>query len=133
MKKILLLTCGGLCLVFAAIGLFLPIWPTTPFVLLSASCFSVYPPIYERIRRVRFFREYLDCYRNGMPVSFRTRTKSIVILWIALVLSMVFAKRTFMYVLLPCVGIAVTIHLLLMGRGKGGQSGQGPEKERDCP
>ena len=40
MKKILLIIAGWLSLIAGLIGILLPLLPTTPFVLLSAYCFS---------------------------------------------------------------------------------------------
>ena len=40
MKKFLLMTAGWLSLITGLIGIVLPLLPTTPFVLLSAYCFS---------------------------------------------------------------------------------------------
>jgi uncharacterized membrane protein YbaN (DUF454 family) len=118
MKKIILLSCGFLCLALGGIGMFFPILPTTPFVLVAAACFSVSPPIQRRIYKIKFFREYLDSYKKGTPIDNKTRIISITALWAMLVLSMVIAGKTVMYIILPIVGVAVTIHLLTIGRKK---------------
>jgi uncharacterized membrane protein YbaN (DUF454 family) len=109
---VFLLCGGGLFLVLAGIGLFLPVWPTTPFVLVAAACFSVYPPLYQRILRIRFFREYFDAWSRGKRISRNTRAKSLIWLWAALVLSMVLVNKPWLYILLACVGVIVTWHLL---------------------
>ncbi|MDR0903522.1 MAG: YbaN family protein [Ruminococcus sp.] len=118
MKKIILLICGFLCLALGALGTVLPILPTTPFVLIAAGCFSATPALYRKIYRIKFFREYLDAYKEGKPIRLSTRVASITVLWAALIISMVIAKVAVMYIVLPIVGIAVTIHLLIIGRKK---------------
>jgi uncharacterized membrane protein YbaN (DUF454 family) len=118
MKKIILLSCGFLCLALAGVGVFIPVLPTTPFVLLAAACFSISPPIQKRIYRIKFFREYLDSYKKGTPIDTKTRVVSISALWIMLIVSMIIAGKLIMFIILPIVGIAVTIHLLTIGRRK---------------
>ncbi|NLM74860.1 MAG: DUF454 domain-containing protein, partial [Clostridiaceae bacterium] len=56
LKTFLLTGLGFFFLGLGVIGLLLPVWPTTPFVLLSVACFSSAPRIKARIMKVSFFR-----------------------------------------------------------------------------
>lgn len=40
MRKPLYLSCGIICVLLGAIGVVLPLLPTTPFIILAAYCFS---------------------------------------------------------------------------------------------
>lgn len=67
--KIIILTFLGFVFLFMAfIGLFLPIWPTTPFVLVSVGCFSSTPRIKNKIMKISFFKEHIENYecRKGL-------------------------------------------------------------------
>ena len=59
LKNILLTIAGSLLVLMAAIGLFLPIWPTTPLALLAVACLSGNPPLQARLLRIRFIREHV--------------------------------------------------------------------------
>ncbi len=62
-KPFLLNALGFLLLGLGAIGLLLPVWPTTPFVLAAAACFAGSPTIRARIMKIPFFREHIENYR----------------------------------------------------------------------
>ena len=109
---------GCMALMFGAIGLFLPVWPTTPFVLLAVGCFSATPRIRARILRIKFFNDYYEAYAHGQRLRKATAAVSIAFLWAMLLLSVVVADRLFMAILLPIIGVAVTVHILMITRAR---------------
>lgn len=117
--KIMLLTAlGFIFLGLGAIGLLLPVWPTTPFVLVSVACFSSSPQIKARILKISYFREHIENYefRNGL--SRKTVWLSVVWLWGMLVISMVLIRSLWIALFLFLVGTSVTIHILYMSIAK---------------
>lgn len=121
LKIILLTGLGFLFLALGAIGVFLPVWPTTPFVLLSAACFSYMPSMRARIMKIPFFKEYIDNYKSKTGLSRKTIVISLSYLWGMLLLSMLLKKTLWISILLLLIGVAVTIHILWISRIKFGK------------
>jgi|GEM_PF-551108 len=118
LKTILLTGFGFLFLVFGAIGILIPVWPTTPFVLLAVACFSSAPRIRARIMTIPFFREHVENYESRKGLTKKTFIISMVWLWGMLVLSAALIRSIRSLLLLTVVGIAVTIHLVWMAKAK---------------
>lgn len=121
MKTLMLTGAGCLFLALGAIGVLLPIWPTTPFLLLCAACFSGTPQLHARVKRIPFFREHIENYASRAGLSAKTVGISLGYLWGMLLLSMFFVARLWCVCLLALVGAAVTAHILYMaepGRGR---------------
>lgn len=125
LKIILLTALGFLFLFLGFIGLFLPVWPTTPFVLLAAGCFSVNPKIQSRIMKIDFFREHYENYQNRTGLPRKNVVISLTWLWGLLILSMVLLK-SYWGLLLILVGIAVTWHILHMSKSYNKTNNQDP-------
>lgn len=118
--KIVLLTgLGFLFLGLGAVGIVVPVWPTTPFVLLSAACFSGSPALRSRLLRLPFFREHIENYEKKTGLSRKTLAISLTWLWGMLLLSTLLVRKLWLAVLLICIGAAVTGHLLWMSRARG--------------
>ena len=117
-RNILFIALGFVLLAVGAAGIFLPIWPTTPFVLLAASCFSVSPKIQTRLMRINFFREHVTNYkeRTGLPRG--NVVISLSFLWIILLISLFLTRKVWITLLLISVGIAVTVHILCIAHPK---------------
>lgn len=108
-------------LVLGAVALVVPVLPTTPFVMISAACFSCNRRLFGLVMRIPFFREHYENYRYGGGLSRRTFVLSLVTMWCAMAVSIalgVAAGRLWLVALLVLVGIAVTVHLVCMSRRK---------------
>lgn len=115
MKRYVLIACGSLLLAMGAVGIVIPVLPTTPFVLLAAACFSAsFPKAYQFLLRSRFFGPYIEHYRNGGGISKAAKARGIITLWGLLGISAAFVKTPWVYLLLGAVGTGVTLHLLLI-------------------
>lgn len=109
---------GVVVLILAAIGLFVPILPTTPFVLLAIGAFSQVPTIQKKVLSIPFVSEYYQSYTKKNGLNKKTVITSLAFLWGMLLLSVVLMQKLWIvFVLLP-IGIAVTVHILYLARGK---------------
>ena len=114
-KKTLLIVAGVVSIALGGIGVFLPLLPTTPFVLLAAGCFAGSSPAMHRwLCRSRFFGEYIENYRTNAGVSKSVKVRAIVFLWAGLALSAAAVHKPIVRIILAVVGICVSTHLLMM-------------------
>ena len=112
-KKLILIICGILCLGLGAVGVVLPVLPTTPFVLLAALCFSAASKkAYDWLRQNRIFGPYIENYRTKQGIKLSLKIASISFLWIGLIISMALVRTVLIYIVLSIVGVGVTMHLL---------------------
>ncbi|NLW88847.1 MAG: DUF454 domain-containing protein [Clostridiaceae bacterium] len=118
MKTILLTVLGFLFLVFGAIGILIPVWSTTPFVLAAVACLSSAPRIRARIVAIPFFREHIENYEHRRGLTRKTFIISMAWLWGMLILSGALIRSMWSLLLLSVIGITVTIHLLWMAKAR---------------
>jgi uncharacterized membrane protein YbaN (DUF454 family) len=104
---------GAVSVVLGVIGIFVPLWPTTCFLLLAGWCFARSSPRAERwLHGNRVFGRYLRDYREHGVISPRVRLSSVTVLWVFMGLSaFLLWERAWAVALLVLVGVAVTVHL----------------------
>jgi uncharacterized membrane protein YbaN (DUF454 family) len=114
LRKALLLVAGVMSVGLAAAGIFLPLLPTTPFLLLAAACFlRSSDKLYRWLIMHRWFGAYLRNYREHGAVSRRGKAGTIILLWITLgYTAVMIAEATWLRILLLVVGIGVSAHVL---------------------
>ena len=112
---------GMICLVLGAIGIVLPILPTTPFLLASAACFcKSSPKMYSWLLNNKWFGEYIKNYKEGKGLTLKTKITALSVLWITIGLSTVFLLNRLLppqFVLpiqltMVAVAVVVSIHIV---------------------
>ena len=96
------------------LGIFLPLLPTTPFLLLAAVCYiRSSERFYNWLMNNKWLGNYIKNYLEGKGVSLKSKVLSISLLWITIGYSVVFVVNIFpIRVILILIAIGVTIHLL---------------------
>ena len=113
--KIFLNSVGILCIICGIIGIFMPLWPTTPFAIAACMIFAkVNPKIRNKLLNNRFLGPYLENFysKKGIPMAYKIRT--IAFMWAGMVFSMTLIGVIWVQILVTCIGIAVSIHVFVV-------------------
>jgi len=114
-KKCLLICAGSLSLVLGVIGAFIPVLPTTPFLLLSAYCYlRSSKRLYHWLINHRVFGTYIYNYLTYRAITKRTRVVALIFLWATLLTSASISENLHLRLFLLAVGIGVSIHLYVL-------------------
>jgi uncharacterized membrane protein YbaN (DUF454 family) len=110
----LFIVLGTLAVALAVFGMFIPILPTTPFLLLAAACYARSSDRFLNwLLHNPWFGAYIRNYREGRGMPRLTKIFTLSALWATLILSGTFAVSAWwLRLLLVVVGTGVTIHLL---------------------
>jgi uncharacterized membrane protein YbaN (DUF454 family) len=119
-KRRLLIGAGTLSLGLGIIGVFIPILPTTPFLLLAAACYMRSSErFYQWLINNRIFGAYVRDYIEGRGMPIRVKILTILLLWLAIGLSITFGVQNIVIrIILICIAIGVTAHISLIKKRK---------------
>lgn len=111
--KILLNVVGAIAVVLAILGIFLPLLPTTPFLLLASACFVRGS---ERMHRWllanRVFGEYLRNIEEKRGMPRRGKIYTLALLWGSVAYSVVVVQAVLLKLMLLAIATGVTIVIL---------------------
>ncbi|MCF6269418.1 MAG: YbaN family protein [Melioribacteraceae bacterium] len=119
--RFLLIIGGSLALFLGVLGVFLPLLPTTPFLLLSAYCFGRSSDrIHTWLINNKWFGEYIKNYQAGKGIPTHSKVTAILSMWILLIASAIWGTELLIVrIVLLLIGTGVTIHLLRMPTFRG--------------
>lgn len=111
-KKIILFCVGWLSVALGVIGIFLPVLPTTPFLLLAAWCFMrTSPRFYNWLISHPKLGKYLVYYLEGKGIPLKAKIYSIVLMAMGMSFTIYWVPLIEVKILLPLVGVLVALYI----------------------
>lgn len=107
---------GVLLTALGIIGIFLPLLPTTIFLILASACFvKGSPKANEWLRNHKILGLYLKNFQDKTGLTIKAKIVNISFLWIMILISVFyFTDVLYIRILLLVIAAGVTLHLLMI-------------------
>jgi uncharacterized membrane protein YbaN (DUF454 family) len=111
--RALLVAAGCLCVALGVLGIFLPLLPTTPFMLLAAACFARSSRrFHDWLLANRTFGPLIHEWRKHRSVPYRTKLTAIGLMALTMGTSIVFfVQPLWLKLLIAATGVTVAVWL----------------------
>lgn len=108
-----LLTLGWLCVVLGVVGIFVPVLPTTPFLLLAAACFvrssrRFYLWLVGHPKLGPWIRDYLE----GQGIPLKGKVYAIGLMWSSIALSCFLVPQPWARAFMLTSAVLVSLYIL---------------------
>lgn len=112
--KPLLMAIGFISLALGVLGIFLPVLPTTPFLLLSAACFArSSQKFYDWLVSHPKLGPYIEGYLNGKGIPLRAKIYSLLLMWPMMMFSAFYVLNSpAPKIVFPIIAVLVSIYIL---------------------
>ena len=113
--KTLFVVLGALSLLLGLVGIFVPLLPTTPFLLLAAALWvRSSPRLYAWLLAHRRLGPYIRNFRENRAIPLRAKILSVTLLWATLLYCIFFVVEEWWWAQLALLAVAVgvTWHIL---------------------
>jgi uncharacterized membrane protein YbaN (DUF454 family) len=123
-RRIVTLSAGWISLALGFLGVFLPLLPTTCFVLLAGVCFARTSPRAHRwLYHNRLFGRHLTSYRDDRSVPMGLKVGSLTLLWLTVGGSaLAIDGPGWVRLTLVAIAVAVTVHVVSLQTRKAARS-----------
>ncbi|AXI07969.1 DUF454 family protein [Oceanobacillus sp. 143] len=105
LKKALLIIAGTISLGLGILGIFLPLLPTTPLLLLAAACYvRSSERLYNWLITNKYFGPYILNYRQGKGIPLQAKVVAVSVLWISMLFTIIFV--------IPLMAVKILLFLI---------------------
>ena len=113
MKKIILLIIGVITMSLGFIGIFIPVFPTTPFLLVALACFvNSSTKMHRYILENKYLGPYVKDYTSGNGIPLRAKWRAVSLIWITIGFSAIFVlDRWSLRILILSIAAGVSIYI----------------------
>jgi len=114
LRKWTLMTIGVIAVGLGMIGVFVPLLPTTPFLLLAAACFvRSSEKLYSWLIRHRWFGDYIRHYREHRAIPLQAKIVTLALMWAAMgYTAIAVVTAWWLRAVLVVIAVGVTVHIL---------------------
>lgn len=89
--KFFLIVVGSISLALGFLGIFLPLLPTTPLLLLAAACYvRSSQRLYQWLLNNKWFGKYIADFRSGKGIPLKVKVLGITVLWLTMGYTVIF-------------------------------------------
>lgn len=112
--KYLYIVLGTLSLGLGIIGIFLPLLPTTPLLLLAAALYvRSSQKLYNRLISCKVIGKYILDFRENKSIPKRAKIVSISLIWATILYSVIcIVSNIWLRILLIIIAIATSMHIM---------------------
>jgi uncharacterized membrane protein YbaN (DUF454 family) len=114
--KLAYLISGFVFVFLGVLGAFLPLLPTTIFLILASACFMKSSPRANAwLKNNKLLGSYLRNYQDKTGLTIASKITHIAVLWIGILISAyLLTDKTATQVLLFMIAVGVTVHLVMI-------------------
>lgn len=95
--KIFYITIGILSLALGSLGIFLPVLPTTPFLLLAAFCFTKSSKrLHNWLIQTELYKKHLNSFIQNRSMTLKTKLGILIPASLMLIVAMILIDNTIM-------------------------------------
>jgi uncharacterized membrane protein YbaN (DUF454 family) len=104
---------GSITLLLGTIGIFLPLLPTTPFLLVTAFCYArSSDKLHKWLLSHKHFGPYIKSFLIDKTMTKKDKTRTLILLWITISISISYAPMVLVKISLFLIASLVSFYIL---------------------